>query len=63
MKGNFLNDKRNGRGKDYHKNSVLRCDTEQLNGEVNGKLKQYSQNDNLFFEGTLINGQESGFGK
>ena len=37
--GEYLNGKRNGKGKEYYKNGKLKFEGEYLNGERNGKGK------------------------
>ena len=36
-RGEYLNGKRNGKGKEYYKNGNIRFDGEYLNGEKHGK--------------------------
>ena len=46
FKGEYLNGKRNGKGKEYDYDNVLIFDGEYLNGKRNGEGKEY-------FEGQL----------
>ncbi len=57
--GEFLNGKRNGKGKEYNKNGILIYEGEFLNGKINGKGKEYNHNKKLIFEGEFINGYKS----
>ena len=41
FKGEYLNGKRNGKGKEFNYNEELIFDGEYLNGERNGKGKEY----------------------
>ena len=60
FEGEYLNGKRNVKGKEYNKNYELIFDGEYLNGERwNGKGKEYYDN-NLIFEGEYLNGKKIG---
>ena len=59
--GEYLNEMRNGKGKEY-RNEELSFDGEYLNGKRHGKGKQY-MNNVLRFEGEFINGKRHGKGK
>ena len=54
FKGEYLNGKRNGKGKEFNYNEELIFDGEYLNGERNGKGKEYDYK--LIFEGEYKNG-------
>jgi len=41
FEGEYLNGKRNGKGKEYYDNGNLKFDGEYLYGERNGKGKEY----------------------
>ena len=63
FEGEYLNGKRNGKGKEYNKNDGnLLFEGEYLNGEKNGKGKEYNNNGNVIFEGIYLNGKRS-YGK
>ena len=57
--GEFLNDKRNGKGKEYFISNYIYNDSiyegEFLNGEKNGKGKEYYEDGTLIFEGEYLN--------
>jgi antitoxin component YwqK of YwqJK toxin-antitoxin module len=55
FEGEYLNGKRNEKGKEYYKNSKL--------GKRNGKGKEYRYFRQLKFEGKYLNGKKSGKGK
>ena len=57
--GEFLNGKRNGKGKEYYDNSVLKFEGEYLNNKRNGKGKQYSDYGRLLFEVEYLNGERN----
>ena len=57
FEGEYLNGKRNGKGKEYYYDGVLRFEGEYLNGKRNGKGKEYHYyGHNIFFEGEYKNG-------
>ena len=62
FKGEYLNGKRNGKGKEYDIVGELEFEGEFLNGERNGKGKEYYDNNELKFEGEYMekNGVEKG---
>ena len=60
--GEYLNGKRNGKGKEYDDNGNLIFEGEYLNGKRNGKGKEYDYNC-LIYEGEYLNGQRNGKGK
>ena len=61
--GEYLNGKKNGKGKEYDYNGQLRFEGEYLNGKKNGKGKEYDYNGQLRFEGEYLNGKKNGKGK
>ena len=63
FKGEFLNGKRNGYGKEYIQNSDhFRYQGEYLNGKRHGKGEEFDGQDYLIFEGEYINGKRNGKG-
>jgi len=56
FEGEYLNGKRNGKGKEYHYNRKLLFEGEYLNGKRNGKGKIYNNKGKLMFEGEFLNG-------
>ena len=56
FEGEYFNEKRNGKGKEYYYNYLI-FEGEYLNGYKYGKGKEYDFNNNLIFEGEYINGQ------
>ena len=44
FEGEFLNWKRNGKGKEYYENGIIKFRGEYLNGKRNGKGKEYNEN-------------------
>ena len=64
FEGEYLNGKRNGKGKEYYDIGKLEFEGIYLNGEKNGKGKEYILNTNtLIFEGEYLNGKRNGKGK
>ena len=63
FEGEYLNGKRNGKGKEYYDDGKLLFEGEYLNGKRNGKGKQYDWNGKLLFEGEYLNGKRKGKGK
>ena len=63
FEGEYLNGKRNGKGKEYYHNGSLLFEVEYLNGKKNGKGKKYNYEGNLIFEGEYSNGKINGIGK
>ena len=58
FEGEYLNGKRNGKGKEYYDNGILMFEGEYLNGlKWNGKGKEYDDEGNLIFEGEYLNNQ------
>ena len=56
--GEFLNSKKNGKGKEYFNNYIF--EGEYLNGKRNGKFKEYDIDSKLIFEGEYINNKRNG---
>ena len=64
FEGEYLNRKRNGRGKEISLDGELQFEGEYLNGKRNGKGKEYYDNEKLKFEGEYLNGKKwNGKGK
>ena len=63
FEGEYLNGKRNGKGKEYDDNGRLIFEGEYLNGKRNGKRKEYLWNGKLGFEGEQLNGNKNKKGK
>ena len=61
--GEYLNGKRNGKGKEYNSSDKLIFEGEYLNGKRNGKGKEYDNYGQLIFEGEYLNGKRNGEGK
>ena len=62
FEGEYLNGKKNGKGKEYFFDGTLNFEGEYLNGEKNGKGKEYSYG-RLIFEGEFLNNKRHGKGK
>ena len=60
--GEYLNGKRNGKGKEYENGEVI-FEGKYSNGKRNGKGKEYHYNNKLKFEGEYLNGKRHGKGK
>ena len=58
--GEYLNGKRNGKGKEYDKNGKIIFEGEYLNGKRNGKGREYDKNGKVIFEGEFFNGERNG---
>ena len=54
-KGEYLKDKRNGKGKEYNDFGDLIFEGEYLNGKRTGKGKEYYPNGNIKFKGVYLN--------
>ena len=52
-----MNIKKNGKGKEYNRNSKLIFEGEYLNGEKNGIGKEYNDDGYLIFKGEYLNGK------
>ena len=61
-KGEYLNDKRNGNGKEYD-NGFLRYEGEFKNGKRNGYGHEYNSLHIIVYEGEYLNGKRNGKGK
>jgi len=57
FEGEYLNGRRNGKGKEFYFADKLKFEGEYLNGERNGKGKEYDFEGNLIFEGEYLNGK------
>jgi len=62
-KGKYLNDKKNGKGKEYDEDGQLIFSGEYLNGERIGKGKEYDGKGQLIYDGEFLNGERNGKGK
>jgi len=62
FKGEYLNGKRNGKGKECDNNNLV-FEGEYINGKRNGKGKEYSDRGHLEFKGEYLNGVRNGKGK
>ena len=56
FEGEFLNWKRNGKGKEYYENGEIKYKGEYLNGKRNGKGKEYYETGKIKFEGEYLKG-------
>ena len=56
--GEFINAKKNGKGKEYNDNGQLSYEGEYLNGERNGYGKEFYYDGQLKFEGEYINNKK-----
>jgi len=56
FKGVYLNNKRNGKGKEFCNNLIF--EGEYLNDKRNGKGKEYYYTKDLLFEGEYLNGKK-----
>ena len=62
FEGEYINGKKNGKGKEYDIYGRLRFEGECLNEERIGRGKEY-YDDNLIFEGENLNGERNDKGK
>ena len=63
FEGDYLNGKRNGKGKEYNENGLI-FEGEYYNGKRwNGYGKEYDSQNQLIFEGEHLNGERNGKGK
>ena len=60
FEGEYLNGKRNGKGKDYYDNGKVEFEGKYLNGKRNGKGKEYDYDGNLRYGGEYLNGKRKG---
>ena len=58
FKGEYKNGKRNGKGKEFYENGILKFEGEYLNGKRNGKGKEYHTSSYLLFDGEYLNGKK-----
>ena len=58
FKGEYLNGKRNGKGKEYNFDGTVIFEGEYLNGKRNGMGKEYFDDGNLKFEGEYFSGKK-----
>jgi len=69
FEGEYLNGKRNGKGKEYSENGEIKFEGKYLNGLKNGKgieyyfKKYFYQKKEIKFEGQYLNGLRNGKGK
>ena len=56
FRGEYINGKRNGEGKEYYENGKLEFEGEYINGKRSGKGQEYYENGNCRFKGEYING-------
>ena len=55
FEGEYLNNERNGKGKEYYENGKLKFEGEYINGLRNGKGVEYYDNGTLKFVGEYLN--------
>ena len=55
FEGEYLNEERNGKEKEYYRNGKIKFEGEYLNGERNGKEKLYDENGEIIYEGEFWN--------
>ena len=64
FEGEYLNGKKNGKGKEYYFGGNLKFEGKFLNGSRNGIGKEYDEIFNyMIYEGGYLNGQRNGKGK
>ena len=63
FEGEYLNKKRNGKGREYDAYRQIIFEGEYLNGKRHGKGKEYSDNGTLIYDGEYLNGERNGKGK
>ena len=63
LKGEYKNGKKNGKGKEFDYNGIIKFEGEYLNGERNGKGKEYNNEGELIFEGNYSEGIRDGYAK
>ena len=59
FEGEYLNEERNGKGKEYYCDGNLKFEGEYLNGERCGKGKEYDFDGKLSFEGEYLFGERN----
>ena len=62
FEGEYLNGKRNGKGKEYYDSGRLQFEGEYINGKRNGKGEEFWGNGSIKFEGEYLNGERNGKG-
>ena len=55
----YLNGKRNGKGKEYNDDNKLIFEGEYLNGKRNGKGKEYNDDGKLIYDGEYLIGKRN----
>ena len=55
FEGEFLNGKKNGKGREYFGDGRVKCEGEYIKGEKNGKRKEYSLYGDLKFDKDYMN--------
>ena len=63
FEGEYLNGKKNGKGKEFNYKSELLYEGEYLDGIKNGKGKEYNYSTELIYEGEYLNGIKNGKAK
>ena len=63
FEGEYTNGIKNGNGKEYYDNGVVKFEGEYLNGIKNGEGKEYYDNGKIKFEGEYSNTEKDGNGK
>ena len=58
FEGEYLNGKKNGKGKEYDENGNKIFEGEFINDKRNGKWKEYDGEGNLIFKGEYLNGKK-----
>ena len=58
IEGEYLNGKRNGKGKEYHGNKIIQYEGEYKNDKRNGLGKEYYYDGILEFEGEYLDGKK-----
>ena len=62
FKGNYLNGKRSGKGKEFDSDGKLIFEGEYLNGERNGFGEEYDRDGNIIFKGEYFEDERNGSG-
>ena len=63
FKGNYLNGKKNGKGKEYNEDDIIIFEGNYLNGKRSGKGKENDVDGTLMYKGEYLNGERNGKGK
>ena len=58
LSGIYLNEEKNGKGKEYYNDGILEFEGEYLNGKRNGKGNEYNNDGKLIFEGEYLDGKK-----